>query len=90
MRPRPWHTSDSDLVATEAVRAPPAELVDLGVGNGRCDGAHDALRQILLDGEDILKHAVVSLRPDMAAAQGVDELAGHSSIGCLADAAFNT
>ena len=46
-------------------------------------------RQLFLDREDVLEHPVVSLRPDVVAAQRVDQLAGDpDSIDRLADAAF--
>ena len=65
------------------------DLLRLGIEDLRGDGPHDAPRQLLLDREDVLEHPVVSLRPDVVAAQRVDQLAGDpDSIDRLADAAF--
>src|SRR5262249_31565170 len=49
----------------------------------------DGSSHFLLDREDVLQHAVIALRPDVVAAQRVDELTGYpNSTRRLADAAF--
>ena len=52
---------------------------ELGVVQLRDESRHDGLRQLFLDGENVLQHAIVTLGPDMAAGQGIDQLGRHAN-----------
>src|SRR5262245_51174770 len=81
--------SKRDVVSTEIAGARSGSLQMFGNLDLWCDRGDDGAGQFLLHREDVLQHAVVALRPDVVAGEGVDQLTGHTySIGRLAYAAL--
>src|SRR5262249_4606948 len=66
-----------------------ARALDLGRDNPGRDGADNVAGDLVLNGEDVLKGAVVALGPDMMAARGINKLCidAHAVAG-FAHAAF--
>src|SRR4029079_14831913 len=62
---------------------------DLRLAKYRLDNAHYAHGQFVLDGEDIVESAVVTLSPDVGAAPSVDQLRRNAhAVRGFSDAAF--
>src|SRR6185437_5477305 len=63
--------------------------LDLRFPEARLDGADDAHRDLVLQGEDVVEGPIIALRPDMASRLRLQQLAGNANaIADLAHAAF--
>src|SRR5262249_55219521 len=67
------------VVGVEAVGRLALRTLELGLLQLRCDLAHDAHRDLVLQIEDVLQPAVKPLRPEMDPRLGIDELRGYAN-----------
>src|SRR5205085_9042378 len=66
-----------------------ADALNLGSDNSGSDSTDDALGELILNGENVLDRAVVTLRPDVVAVARIDQLRRDAhTIPGLAHAAF--
>src|SRR5262245_60268900 len=65
------------------------DTLDLRLPKARLDSGDHAHRQLVLEREDVVKRAVVTIRPDMTAGFRFDELSGNThSVRHSADASL--
>ena len=67
--------SNRQLVCGEIAGSQSHVAREPAISNLRDEGGDDGLRQLFLNGEHVLQQAIVTLGPDMAAGQGIDQLA---------------
>src|SRR5262245_38062330 len=80
---------NGDFVSTEIAWAASGNFQLLGSLDLWCNRGNNCSRYLLLYCKDVLQHAVVALRPDVAASQCVDKLGSHTNpIRRPADAAL--
>ncbi len=71
------HALEDVVPGTEILRLGHDQAFVLGALQFGCDDGGDALGEFVLQREDVLHVAVVTLGPDVVAALGVDQLGGH-------------
>src|SRR5207237_7821826 len=73
-----WQGPQIEIVGVETFRALAPGALDLGVAQARLDRADDAQGNLVLQFEDVVERAVISLGPDMRAGRGLDQLRGDT------------
>jgi len=83
-------TAQEQVVAIDVVRARVRQRSRFALRQLDRERAHDLVRHVVLDGEDVLEVAVVALGPQVTAARRVDQLRRHAhTLSRLAYAAFD-
>ena len=72
------HAAQEEIIGRQIVGPPVRCPLYLNALNAPGYGRHDRARDFVLDGEEILHIAIVTLAPDMIAGDSVDELRGNS------------
>ena len=74
------HPAQKIVVGVEAFGRLAPRPLDFGLLQFGRDGAHHARRHLILQVEDILQHAIETLRPQMRSRAGIDELPGDAHL----------
>ena len=78
-----------EVVCLKAPGTSPSHTIELGAPQVRLNRPDDALRDLVLECEDVIELPVITLDPDQLSALGITELRGNpDSLAGLADTSF--